>query len=63
MRTLENSTTQRRPELDRKTNRKHQPLNFSLQQLEDRATAKTEVLRGILGQESQMGWHHWGLNE
>ncbi|HEY5911445.1 MAG TPA: hypothetical protein VJA21_12665 [Verrucomicrobiae bacterium] len=52
-------------ELDkaRKHTRQVKPLELSLEQIEGRALAKTEVLVEILAREEVSYVRHWGLNE
>ncbi len=38
-------------------------LDLSLERIDERAFAKTEVLAAILGREERSSWSHWGLNE
>ncbi len=38
-------------------------LELSLERIEDRALAKTQVLSAILSQEEEACWRHGGLNE
>jgi hypothetical protein len=60
---MEKIEVKQRPELNTKITPKTPPANFSLQQLQDRATAKTEVLRTILGQRSAGSCSHWRMTE
>ncbi len=43
--------------------RRFEPLDSSLDQIEQRAFAQTDVLNKILAREAESYWHHGGLNE
>ncbi len=38
-------------------------LNYSLQELEERASTKTELLISILNTQESPRFRHWGINE
>lgn len=37
--------------------------DLSFQEIEERASTRTEILNAILAKEARASWRHWGLNE
>ena len=52
-----------KPEDLKKSETRMDPDGLSFKQIEERASAKTEVLNAILAKEERSSWRHWGLNE
>jgi hypothetical protein len=40
-----------------------EPLDLTVEQIEERVSAQTSVLMGILEREGSSHWHHGGINE
>ncbi|HWW03113.1 MAG TPA: hypothetical protein VNZ64_25655 [Candidatus Acidoferrum sp.] len=47
----------------RKPDQEVESLDTFIKQIEDRASAQTQVLLGVLEREEKAHWRHWGINE